>query len=202
MPKTARVPALATALAAATALVLAGCSSNDKSDKTGAAEPETGACPTAAAPADAKPDWTLKGATGEVKVVAPTTAHAPGVTVDTPFTVSETTIHTLHEGKGDRVITVDDMVSVCYMGVNGRDGKTFDSAYERGTPASFPLTQVVSGFQKAIVGQKPGASVAVAMTPADGYGPMGGQADAGIGADDPLIFVLQIAAIDQTDGSE
>ena len=40
------------------------------------------------------------------------------------------------------------------------------------------------------------------MTPEDGYKPMGGQADAGIEADDPLIFVLQIRGIEKTDGSE
>jgi len=124
------------------------------------------------------------------------------VTVQEPFAVAQTTVHTLHEGKGDKAIEVSQMVSVCYLGVNGRTGKVFDSAYQRGTPASFPLTNVVTGFQKAIVGQKPGATVAVAMTPEDGYKPMGGQADAGIEADDPLIFVLQIRGIEKTDGSE
>ncbi len=195
-----RTSAVVPTLAAVTILALAGCGSDDTSKAD--SEPEIGSCPTAAAPADAKPDWTLRGATGEIKVVAPTGAHAPSVAVSTPFTVPETTVHTLGEGNGDKVIEVTDMVSVCYMGVNGRDGKVFDSAYERGAPASFPLTNVVSGFQKAIVGQKAGATVAVAMTPDDGYKAMGGQADAGIEADDPLIFVLQIKTIEKTDGSE
>ena len=60
-------------------------------------------------------------------------------------------------------------VSVCYMGVDGRDGHVFDSSHERGTPVDFPLTGVVPGFQKAIAGQKVGSTVAVAMTSADGY---------------------------------
>ncbi len=196
-----RTAALIPALAVATLLVLAGCGSKDKGAKDDAA-PEAGSCPSAAAPAGAKADWTFDGTTGSIKVVAPTATHAPGVTVQTPFSLSQTKIHTLREGTGDKVIAVSDMVSVCYTGVNARDGKVFDSAYERGTPASFPLTNVVPGFQKAIVGQKAGASVAVAMTPTDGYGPMGGQADAGIRADDPLIFVLQIRRIEPTDGSE
>ncbi|GAA3037586.1 FKBP-type peptidyl-prolyl cis-trans isomerase [Gordonia defluvii] len=196
MRKSAFVPALA----AVTVLALAGCGSNDK--KKDEAAPESGTCPTAAPAADAKADWTLTGTTGSIKVVAPTATHAPGVTVQEPFAVAQTTVHTLHEGKGDKAIEVSQMVSVCYLGVNGRTGKVFDSAYQRGTPASFPLTNVVTGFQKAIVGQKPGATVAVAMTPEDGYKPMGGQADAGIEADDPLIFVLQIRGIEKTDGSE
>ena len=60
-------------------------------------------------------------------------------------------------------------MTVCYMGVDGRDGKVFDSAYERGSPAQFSLDGVVPGFQKAIAGQKVGSTVGVAMIPADGY---------------------------------
>ena len=201
MRKTARVPALVTALAAATALVLAGCSSNDKSDNTGGTDTEGGTCPTAPATRGEKPAVTFLGSPGEAEIVAPTATHAPGVTVQAPFGVTETKVETLSEGEGP-AITVDDMVSVCYIGVNGRDGKIFDSAYERGTPAAFPLTQVVTGFQKAIVGQKPGAKVAVAMTPDDGYGPMGGNAEAGIQPTDSLIFVIKIQGVVPTDGSE
>ncbi|QKT07641.1 FKBP-type peptidyl-prolyl cis-trans isomerase [Gordonia sp. X0973] len=197
MRKSALIPA---ATLACTAVLLAGCGGKNN-DKAADDQPETGTCPTAAAPAGAATTWTLAGATGDIKVVAPTAQHAPGVTVGTPFTVGQTTVHVLTPGSGDKTITADDMVSVCYMGVNGRDGKVFDSAYQRGTPASFPLTNVVTGFQKAIVGQKPGATVAVAMTPDDGYKAMGGMPDAGIQADDPLVFVLQIKAIEPTDGS-
>jgi FKBP-type peptidyl-prolyl cis-trans isomerase len=81
-------------------------------------------------------------------------------------------------------------VSVCYMGVNGRDGTVFDSSYERGTPADFPLTGVVPGFQKAIAGQKVGSTVAVAMATADGY--PDGQPSAGIQKGDSLIFAIKI----------
>jgi len=76
------------------------------------------------------------------------------------------------------------------MGVNGRDGNVFDSAYERGTPADFPLTGVVPGFQKAIAGQKVGSTVAVAMDPADGYPE--GQPAAGIQKGDSLVFAIKI----------
>ncbi|GAB09025.1 FKBP-type peptidyl-prolyl cis-trans isomerase [Gordonia araii NBRC 100433] len=197
-----RKSALIAAVTLSAALVLAGCGSKDSTDDADDGAPEVGTCPTAAPAADAKTDWSLDGTSGSIKVVSPSKSHAPGVTVQGPFTVSETKVHTLREGSGDQTITEADMVSVCYMGVNGRDGNVFDSAYQRGAPASFPLTNVVTGFQKAIVGQKPGATVAVAMTPADGYGPMGGQPDAGIQAQDALIFVLQIRGIDKTDGSE
>jgi FKBP-type peptidyl-prolyl cis-trans isomerase len=81
-------------------------------------------------------------------------------------------------------------VSVCYMGVNGRDGSVFDSSYERGEPASFGLGRVVPGFQKAIAGQQVGSTVAVAMVPDDGYPE--GQPAAGIRPGDTLIFAIKI----------
>ena len=106
-----------------------------------------------------------------------------------PFSVTETQVHTLQVGDGP-VVAPTATVSVCYMGVNGRDGTVFDSAYERGTPADFPLDGVVPGFQKAIAGQKVGSTVAVAMTSADGY--PDGQPAAGIQKGDSLVFALKI----------
>ncbi|HSA41721.1 MAG TPA: FKBP-type peptidyl-prolyl cis-trans isomerase, partial [Mycobacterium sp.] len=92
---------------------------------------------------------------------------------------------------GDGPVVADTAtVSVCYEGVNGRDGNVFDSAYQRGAPVEFPLTNVVPGFQKAIAGQKIGSTVAVAMVPADGY-PQG-EPRAGIQKGDSLIFAIKI----------
>jgi FKBP-type peptidyl-prolyl cis-trans isomerase len=148
-----------------------------------------GSCPTAAPPTGGTPDWTLAGNTGSVAVTGSTDTTAPRVTVTTPFSVTQTQVHTLHAGDGP-VVSSSAKVSVCYMGVNGRDGSVFDSSYDRGAPVDFPLTGVVTGFQKAIAGQKVGSTVAVAMTPADGY--PDGQPSAGIRAGDSLIFAIKI----------
>jgi len=146
-------------------------------------------CPTAAPASVATPEWTLPGTTGSVAVTGSTDTAAPVVTVTAPFSVTETQVHTLKAGDGP-VVAPTATVSVCYMGVNGRDGNVFDSAYERGTPADFPLTGVVPGFQKAIAGQKVGSTVAVAMDPADGYPE--GQPAAGIQKGDSLVFAIKI----------
>ncbi|QLL05316.1 FKBP-type peptidyl-prolyl cis-trans isomerase [Mycobacterium vicinigordonae] len=146
-------------------------------------------CPTAAAPSGGTPDWTLTGTTGSVAVTGSTDTTAPRVTVTGPFSVSQTQVQTLHAGDGP-VVPATARVSVCYMGVNGRDGSVFDSSYERGAPVAFPLTGVVPGFQKAIAGQKVGSTVAVAMTPADGYPE--GQPSAGIRPGDSLVFAIKI----------
>lgn len=182
--------------AAILAMALAACGSNDgtSTDATGSASPETTTastttCPTAA-PADAvAPEWTLQGDTGSVAVTGSTDAAAPKVTVTTPFTVSQTQVKTLQQGDGP-VVSDTATVSVCYMGVDGRDGKVFDSAYERGEPASFPLDGVVVGFKKAIAGQHVGSTVGVAMSPADGY--PDGMPDAGIEKGDSLVFAIKI----------
>ena len=106
-----------------------------------------------------------------------------------PFSVTETQVHTLRAGDGP-VVSDTAAVSVCYMGVDGRDGSVFDSSYERGAPVQFSLNGVVPGFQKAIAGQTVGSTVGVAVTSADGY-PQG-QPAAGIWPGDTLIFAIKI----------
>ncbi|OBH07912.1 MULTISPECIES: FKBP-type peptidyl-prolyl cis-trans isomerase [unclassified Mycobacterium] len=148
-----------------------------------------GSCPTAAPQNGATPDWTLAGTTGSVAVTGSTDTTAPRVNVTAPFSVTQTQVHTLRPGDGP-VVPATAKVSVCYMGVNGRDGSVFDSSYDRGAPVDFPLTGVVPGFQKAITGQKVGSTVAVAMTSADGY--PDGQPSAGIRPGDSLVFAIKI----------
>ncbi len=146
-------------------------------------------CPTAAPAGGGTPEWTLNGASGSVAITGSTDTTAPDIKVGTPFSVAETQVQTLQAGDGP-VVADTATVSVCYMGVNGRDGSVFDSSYERGAPEEFPLNGVVAGFQKAIAGQKVGSTVAVAMTSADGYAD--GQPAAGILPGDTLVFAIKI----------
>jgi len=111
------------------------------------------------------------------------------VNVVAPFSVTQTQVHTLRPGDGP-VVGDTATVSVCYMGVNGRDGSVFDSSYDKGAPVEFHVNGVVPGFQKAIIGQKVGSTVAVAMASADGY--PNGQPRAGIHPGDTLIFTIKI----------
>ena len=148
-----------------------------------------GSCPTAAPQNGGTADWTLSGSTGSIAVTGSTDTTAPLVNVTAPFSVTQTQVHTLHAGDGP-VVPGTARVSVCYMGVNGRDGSVFDSSYQQGAPVAFSLDGVVPGFQKAITGQKVGSTVAVAMIPADGY--PDGQPSAGIRPGDTLIFAIKI----------
>jgi FKBP-type peptidyl-prolyl cis-trans isomerase len=201
-------PAVALVVCAASAVMTVGACSSDKKTPSastssgstpgltqamtpGPTEPATAAsaCPTAAPGDGGTPEWTLTGATGSVAVTGSTDTTAPRVNVTAPFSVTATEVHTLHGGDGP-VVAPMATVSVCYMGVNGRDGRVFDSAYKRGTPADFPLDGVVPGFQKAIAGQKVGSTVGVAMSSADGY--PDGEPRAGIQKGDTLVFAIKI----------
>lgn len=171
------------------AVALASCVAATVMLATPGTATAAGYCPTAAPPNGGTPDWTLAGTTGSAAVTGSTDATAPRVTVTAPFSVAQTQVHTLHAGDG-AVVPGTARVSVCYMGVNGRDGSVFDSSYDRGAPVDFPLGGVVPGFQKAIAGQKVGSTVAVAMTSADGY--PDGQPSAGIRPGDTLVFAIKV----------
>jgi len=163
-------------------MTLAACSATETATAAGA-------CPTAAPESGGVPDWTLAGTTGSVAVTGSTDTAAPLISVQAPFSVTETQVQTLRAGDGP-VVSNTARVSVCYMGVDGRDGAVFDSSYERGAPVEFSLNGVVPGFQKAIAGQKVGSTIGVAVTSADGY--PDGQPAAGIMRGDTLVFAIKI----------
>lgn len=174
---------------AAFAWALTACGSGVVPSSVAQAPVPGAGCPTAAPAPDTSAEWTLPGASGSVAVTGSSDTTAPLVTVTPPFSVAETQVRTLQAGSGP-IVSPTATVSVCYLGVNGRDGSVFDSSYQRGAPVDFPLDGVVPGFQKAIAGQAVGSTVAVAMTSADGY-PQG-QPGAGILPGDSLIFAIKI----------
>jgi len=183
-------------------MLMAGCGSKTDSSSASSVDKVSSSISSPAAPASpcpvalpvsgGTPEWSLTGATGSVAVTGSTATAAPLVKVEAPFSVTQTQVHTLQAGDGP-VVAPTATVSVCYVGVNGRDGSVFDSSYERGAPVEFPLTGVVPGFQKAIAGQKVGSTVAVAMVSADGY--PDGQPGAGILPGDSLIFAIKILGV-------
>lgn len=87
--------------------------------------------------------------------------------------------------------SVSDQVTVHYEG-SFLDGEVFDSSYQRGEPASFPLGGLIRGWQLAIPQMSPGDTIEVAI-PADlAYGPVGRGPIPG-GA--TLLFKVELIAI-------
>ncbi|HEX2176314.1 MAG TPA: FKBP-type peptidyl-prolyl cis-trans isomerase [Nocardioidaceae bacterium] len=115
----------------------------------------------------------------------------PQVEIDDGYSVSSTQAETLVEGDGDKV-GAQDVVTVDYVGINARNGEEFDSSWASGQPATFSLGPgMISGFNKALVGQTVGSRVVAAIPPKDGYGSQGNP-QAGIQGNDTLVFVIDI----------
>nr|WP_269449772.1 FKBP-type peptidyl-prolyl cis-trans isomerase [Auraticoccus cholistanensis] len=98
-------------------------------------------------------------------------------------------------------MAADGTAELDYVGVNARTGEVFDSSFERGQTAVFPLDQVVPGFSKGLEGQRVGSRVLIAMPGEDGYDASGGNPQAGIEVGDTLLFVVDVVAT-QLDGPE
>ncbi len=124
----------------------------------------------------------------------------PKVTFKAPFAISKTQTKVLSEGDGP-AIKEGASVTVDYVGINARTGKTFDSSFSRGEPATFNLAQVVPGFGKGLIGQKQGSRVLIGITGPDGYDASGGNPQIDVQVGDTLLFVVDIVAV-PLDGPE
>ncbi|MCB2412435.1 FKBP-type peptidyl-prolyl cis-trans isomerase [Demequina sp. TTPB684] len=74
------------------------------------------------------------------------------------------------------------------------DGEVFDSSWERGAPATFPLTSgsLIEGWVQGLVGKTVGSQVLLVIPPELGYGESGsGEA---IPPNSTLVFVVDILA--------
>lgn len=98
------------------------------------------------------------------------------------------------EGSGSgRHPSVEDTVTVHYAG-RLIDGTEFDSSYERGEPASFPLGRLIPAWQRAIPEMGVGDTIEL-YAPADlAYGPVG---KGPIPGNATLIFKVELIAIEE-----
>jgi len=73
-------------------------------------------------------------------------------------------------GENARTVATGDQVRVNYVG-RFEDGSVFDSS-EGNSPLEFTVgaEQVIAGFDKAVIGLKPGESCKVVIPPEEGYG--------------------------------
>ncbi len=118
---------------------------------------------------------------------------APAITIATDAQpATELGIADMAVGDGAEA-TASDTVTVNYCGV-GLGGKTvFDSSWQRGQPAVFPLSGVIPGFAQGIEGMKVGGQRLLVIPGALAYGETGsGQ----IGPNETLVFVVELTAID------
>lgn len=136
----------------------------------------------------------------DLSAVSVTDADTPVITVKAPWAIASTQTKVLKEGTSGQKVGSDATVTINYVGVNGTSGEIFDSSFESGQPASFPLTGVIAGFKKGLEGQQVGSRVLIGMPSEDGY-PQG-SSDGSIAPGDSLVFVVDIlsASFDEATG--
>lgn len=191
------LPAVTVALAAAVALSACGGSDSggEPSATTSSSAPSEGAwsvsnCasldpPTTGAPVPA--DAVVEGeiATTADVALAPTVGVLEGAVAITSLVVSDVVA-----GSGDEV-PAGATVTVEYCGVGLDSGAVFDSSWARGTPATFPLSGVIAGWQEGIPGMTPGSRRLLVIPAGLAYGdapPPG----SGILPGETLVFVVDL----------
>ncbi|GAA1690104.1 FKBP-type peptidyl-prolyl cis-trans isomerase [Microbacterium sediminicola] len=136
-------------------------------------------------------------ASGEMPTVTFDDSGVPTITIPDAEAPAGVVVQVLEEGDGATVES-GDSVTVNYSGVAWSDGLVFDSSWENGATATFTTTQVVSGFQRALEGQKVGSTVLVTMAPECGYG-VASTSNTNSLAGETLVFVVEIIS-DETQG--
>jgi peptidylprolyl isomerase len=145
------------------------------------------AAPTASATAPSAP-----GKIGDLNDIKVAGSGKPTVDVPVPFSVAKTTKRILKDGTGKAVAT-GQRLTIDYVGVNGKDGKTFDTSFGKPNPVTFTLgdKNLIKGMVTGLAGVKVGSRVLLAIPSVDGYGTAGAP-DAGIGPTDTLLFVVDV----------
>lgn len=97
--------------------------------------------------------------------------------------------------------TDDDTVVVEYVGTL-IDGTKFDSSYDRGQPATFPVAAVIPGWTQALKLMKPGATWELYIPAALAYGEQGVPGNPGqppvIGPNQALIFKVHLVSVSKS----
>lgn len=117
---------------------------------------------------------------------------APTITLPPGEPPTDLVVQQLVRGSGPAV-EEGQTITAHYTGVTWPGGEVFDSSWERGAPAQFPIGTggVIEGWDTGLVGQPVGSQVLLVVPPAQGYGEQGSP-DGSISGTDTLVFVVDI----------
>lgn len=172
--------------------VACGDDSGDEPLQADGEDAEAAGVPDATVGEPAEDDPSLDAIT-----VGGTYAESATVEVDAPFSTETTYRRILEEGDGDPV-EAGQSVDFQNVAVNGRDGTEFDNSYENtgegGGPPNIVMdeTQIIPGLVRGLLDVPVGSRVLIAIAPQDAFQAQGGIPDAGIEADDTIIFVVDV----------
>jgi peptidylprolyl isomerase len=162
-----------TALLAAVAIAVAGCG--------GSSATKTAAIPAGAAPA---PPPAPKASTN-----LKDTKSKPVVPKQTGAPPKKLVVKDIVVGKG-KPAKKGDKLSMQYVGVLFKGGEQFDASWDNGSPFDFTLGQgnVIKGWDKGLVGIKPGGRRELIIPPNLAYGAQGQPPT--IPPNSPLVFIV------------
>ena len=151
------------------AVAIAGCGSSSSSK------------PAAAAPSDTYTSVTVSG----------TFNKSPKVTIPKETGSGNLYTKTVIQGTGAKLTSTEGMIAnyVAYDW-SGKTSKLLGSSYTQGSPSIF-VGSLLPGLETALVGQKLGSRVLAVIPPKDAFGTSGNSTE-GIGANDTLVFVIDM----------
>ena len=162
------------------AIVLTGCTSSSNEEASSVAPTSDSAPAITGTPVSVE----VTGESGSEPIVA--------ITPGDPVTELEVT--DVIVGSGDPV-PVGATVTAHYVGYGGATGQMFDSSWIRGEPATFPLANVILGWQEGLVGMQVEGRRLLVIPAELGYGnnpPPG----SGIEPGETLIFVVDLVSFE------
>ena len=105
----------------------------------------------------------------------PTTLESKDIVVGTGAEVSSTSTITFH-----------------YTLMTWSNGALIESSWNSGTPATYPLAELIVGWQQGIPGMKVGGRRLLVVPPDLGYGAQG---SGSVGPNETLVFVMDIVSV-------
>ena len=105
----------------------------------------------------------------------PATLESKDIVVGTGAEVSSTSIITFH-----------------YTLMTWSNGALVESSWNSGSPATYPLAELIVGWQQGIPGMKVGGRRLLVVPPDLGYGAQGSGA---VGPNETLVFVMDIVSV-------
>jgi peptidylprolyl isomerase len=175
-------------LAAAAVLALSACSGSGAPSADPSASPTAGARTAGASCID-----TPSGDASKSVKVSGDFGKAPDVKVDGPLTVDTTERTVVTEGDGDEV-GAGSTANIALAAYNGKTGEAIPQlAYNADAPlpATLDDSALVPGVVRAVECTKVGSRIVAVVPAADGFA-ADQASQLGIGADDPIVIVVDV----------
>jgi len=169
-------------IACAAALVAVACGNN--ATKSGISSATSTPSPAAGAAIQKCENRTLPKPAAQTDTKTKPTVTVPDGAPPCKLVIQDIKIGTGAEANPSANVTVQ------YVGVSWSTKAQFDSSWDRGAqPVSFPLGQVIQGWQQGIPGMKEGGRRELIIPPDLGYGQSGGP---GIAPGETLVFIVDL----------